>query len=214
MVWSREMVHQLQLWLQFYFLTEIIEHLQAFKPSLTANTYGPVVSNSYFQHFITNRSHSVEGLKVFQIDHSQVWSNSIRHVFSLIQRWARLLHFFPFRCFKILLIVSVCLSLLNNTVLFFSVTLPDWQWNTFIASPWRVTYQSSANHLSHLMTPPAARRCRACTSSHCVSQPVMLPASFKCERKNIQLFSHTVRDPGCDMALLACRNCSGCSDVI
>lgn len=66
----------------------------------------------------------------------------------------------------------LCESYISNTLLFstfcawceickcspFAETLPDWQRGTFVASPPRVTHQSSANHLSRSVTPPAARR--------------------------------------------------------
>ncbi len=97
-----------------------------------------------------------------------------------------------------------CESYISNTLLFstfcawceickcsvFAETLPDWQWNTFIASPLRVTHQSSAHHLSHSMTLPAARR-QACTrpsSSRSVSQSVKPPAWSESVRINIPLF--------------------------
>lgn len=69
----------------------------------------------------------------------------------------------------------------------FAETLPDWQQNISVASPLSVTHQSSANHLSHSVTPPAARR-QACTrpsSSRSVSQPPKPPAWSESERNNI-----------------------------
>lgn len=98
-----------------------------------------------------------------------------------------------------------CESYISSTLLFstfcawceickcspFAETLPDWQRNTFVASLLRVTHQSSAHHLSHSMTLPAARR-QACTrpsSSRSVSQPVKPPAWSESERNNIPLSS-------------------------
>lgn len=75
--------------------------------------------------------------------------------------------------------------------------LPDWQRNTSVASPPRVTHQSSDNHLSHPMTLSAARHCQACTrpsASWSVSQPVMPPAWLESERNNIPLALHPAQD--------------------
>lgn len=76
-------------------------------------------------------------------------------------------------CDKLSLLFCVCCT--SNTLPFstfcawceickcspFAETLPDWQRDTSVASPLSVTHQSSAKHLSHSMTPPAARR-RVC----------------------------------------------------
>lgn len=106
---------------------------------------------------------------------------------------------------------SVCESYISNTLLFstfcawceickcspLAETLPDWQQNTFVASPLRVTHQSSASHLSHSVTPPAARR-QACTRpslSRPVSQPAKPPAWSESERNNIPLSSPPAQAP-------------------
>lgn len=57
--------------------------------------------------------------------------------------------------------------------------------------PLSVTHQSSANHLSHSMSLPAARHqaCARPSSSRSVTQPVVPPAWSESERNNISVFS-------------------------